>query len=102
MGLKSVYAVLSILGLIVPYYFFIGFLMENGLNLSLIAEQLFANWINACFTVDVIIAAIVILFFIDTDGARREVPFRWIPALGTLAAGPSFGLPCYLYLREEK
>ena len=101
MSLKSAYAVLSILGLIVPYYFFIGFLMENGPNLALLTEQIFATWINACFTVDVIIAAIVILFFIETDGAKHDVPYRWIPALGTLVVGPSFGLPCYLYLREE-
>ncbi|MDT8358200.1 MAG: DUF2834 domain-containing protein [Methanomicrobiaceae archaeon] len=100
MSLKSAYAVLSILGLVLPYYFFIGFLMENGPNLALLAEQVFATWITTCFTVNVIVAVIVILFFIDTDGAKHDVPYRWVPALGTIAAGPAFGLPCYLYLRE--
>jgi hypothetical protein len=100
MHVKPVYALLAILGLVVPYYFFIRFLLENGFDIALFAGQLFATEISTFLVADVVISALAVLTFVLTDGPQKNVHPLWLPALGTLVVGPSFGLPCYLYLRE--
>lgn len=100
MHLKPTYALLAILGLVVPYYFFVRFLLENGFDIALLAEQLFASEMSTCFAADVIISALAVLVFVLTDGPQKNVHPLWLPAIGTLVVGPAFGLPCYLYLRE--
>ena len=41
--MKKLYLSLTIVGLVLPYYFFVLFLAANGLNLQLLFGQLFAN-----------------------------------------------------------
>lgn len=69
--MKRLYLVLAILGFVLPHYFFVGFLIENGLDLPLLFDQLFANQISTFFAVDLIITAIVFLLFSYRE-AQRE------------------------------
>ncbi len=62
--MKLLYLILAMAGFILPYYFFISFLAANGLNLSLLIEQLFATPISAFFAVDLLITAVVFWVFV--------------------------------------
>ena len=101
MNRKSVYLVLCILGAVLPYSQFVPWLMENGFNASLFVHQLFANRISGFFAWDVLISAVVVVGFVRSEGKRSDVPLVWLPILGVLTIGASFGLPLFLFLRER-
>jgi len=63
-------------------------------------RELFANRISAFFAMDVIVSAIVLLWFIQSEGRRLRVGLLWLPTVGTLVVGVSFGLPLFLFLRK--
>jgi Terpene cyclase DEP1 len=47
--IKSIYTLLAILGLVLPYSQFIPFILEHGFDIKLFFEQLFANKISGFF-----------------------------------------------------
>lgn len=98
---SQLYLFLSILGAVLPYYFFVPFLLEYGLDLSEMKRQLFTNRISLFFGVDVILSAVVLLGFIWQESRRSVVRYAWLAVAGTLLIGVSFGLPLFLYLREQ-
>ncbi len=59
--------ILSCLSLILPYSYFILFIIKTGLNVALFLQGLFANYINLFFILDVVISAIVLIIFIFTE-----------------------------------
>ncbi len=97
---KIVYALLCVLGLVLPYYFFVPFVLSNGLNLPLFVSQLFANQISAFFAADVVVSSLVLWVFIYHETRRRRIPLWWLGIVANLAVGVSLGLPLFLWLRE--
>ncbi len=98
---RNLYAVFCLLGLVLPYAQFIPWIIEHhALNISMFMRDLFANRIAAFFALDVIVSAIVLLLFIQSEGRRLRMRFLWLPMLGTVFVGVSFGLPLFLYLRQ--
>ena len=89
-----------VLGLLFPYSQFVPWLLEHGLNAALFFPELFSNRISAFFAMDVIVSAIVLIWFIQSEGKRLRVRFLWLPTLGTLIVGVSFGFPLFLFLRQ--
>jgi len=100
--MKNLYAFLAIIGFLLPYYFLVSFLLENGPNLGLLIDQLFANNISTFFAVDLIITGIVLLVFIYQDAHKLEMGNWWAYGIATLLVGPSFAMPLFLYYRESK
>jgi hypothetical protein len=68
--------------------------------MTLFCRELFANRIGAFFAMDVIVSAIVLIWFIQSEGKRLRVRLLWMPTVGTLVAGVSFGFPLFLFLRQ--
>jgi len=97
---KAVYLLLCFLGAILPYWQFIPWVAEHGLNLALMVHQLFANRISAFFGMDAIVSAVVLIVFMRVESARDGIGKRWIPILAVLGVGVSLGLPLFLYMRE--
>jgi Terpene cyclase DEP1 len=102
MRLRHVYLLLCVVGAILPYYKLLPWILEHGLNLALLCQELFATRIGAFFGLDVIVSAIVLFVFIATESRRLAVPNRWLPILATLLVGVSLGLPLFLYLRQRQ
>lgn len=103
MKLKTVYLLLCVLGLVLPYWEFVPWLGANGLNMPLFFQQLFANRIGAFFGLDVLVSAIALLVFVRNESPRLQMPAgRWLPLIAVLTVGVSLGLPLFLYLRERK
>ena len=100
MKARHFYLVCCLLGLALPYSQFVPWLLEHGLNIALFIHELFANRVSAFFAMDVIVSAIVLLWFIQSEGKRLRVRLLWLPTIGTLLAGVSFGLPLFLFLRQ--
>jgi uncharacterized protein DUF2834 len=101
MKLRYLYLVFAVLGLILPYWQFIPWVAEHhGVNVPLFLRDLFANRISAFFAMDVVVSAVVLISFIQTEGKRLGLRLLWLPTLGTLLVGVSFGLPTFLYLRQ--
>jgi hypothetical protein len=100
MKTRHFYLVCCVLGLVVPYSQFVPWLLEHGLNLGLFFRELFANRISAFFATDVIVSAIVLIWFIQSEGKRLRVRLLWLPTVGTLVVGVSLGLPLFLLLRQ--
>jgi Terpene cyclase DEP1 len=97
MKLRYLYLVLAVLGLILPYSQFVPWIMEHhALNMSIFLRDLFANRISAFFAMDVIASAVVLIVFIGGEGKRLGMRLLWLPTIGTLLVGVSFGLPLFL------
>jgi len=95
---RHVYVVFCLLGLILPYSQFIPWIIEHhALNMSVFMHDLFANRIAAFFALDVILSAIVLFSFIQSEGRRLRRRFLWLPMLGTVFIGVSLGLPLFLF-----
>jgi len=96
---KHVYWLLAFAGVALPYSQLLPWIADNGLNVGLLVQQAIASRVAAFGWLDVIVSALVLLVLIFTEGRDRQVPWLWLPILGTLAVGVSSGLPLYLYLR---
>jgi uncharacterized protein DUF2834 len=99
---RTLYLVLCLAGIALPYSQLIPFLREHGLDLGLFFEQLFSNRIGGFFGWDVIVSSVVLWVFVLTEGRRAGVKHLWAPLAANLAVGVSLGLPLFLYLREKQ
>ena len=97
---RRVYLILCVLGFVIPYSQFVPWLLEHGFNLGLFVRELFANRISMFFAMDVIVSAIVLIWFIQSEGKRLRVRLLWLPTIGTLTVGVSLGFPLFLFLRQ--
>lgn len=101
MKLRHLYLAFAVLGLLLPYWQLVPWIMEHhGLDMELFLRDLSANRISVFFAMDVIVSAIVLISFIQTEGKRLQMRLLWLPTLGTLLVGISLGLPLFLYLRQ--
>jgi hypothetical protein len=101
MKLRHLYLGFCLLGLLLPYSQFIAWVMaHHALNMPLFIHDLFANRISAFFALDVIVSAIVLISFIQSEGKRLGMRLLWLPTLAVVLVGVSLGLPLFLYLRQ--
>lgn len=99
---KTIYLALCFVGLLLPYWQFVPWVLQHGMNLSLFLRELFANRIAAFFGMDVVASAVVLIVFMRIESARLTIRRRWLPALAVLLVGVSLALPTFLYMREVK
>jgi hypothetical protein len=97
---KMIYLALCFVGVLLPYWQFVPWVIEHGMNLSLFARELFANRIAAFFGMDVVASAVVLIVFIRIESMRLTIRPRWLPVLAVLMVGVSLALPMFLYMRE--
>lgn len=99
--MKHLYLILSIIWLIVPYYFLFSFIWNNWFDIIEVIKHSFQTNISSLWASDVIISAVVLIIFILKDG-KPLWNKKYFPIIGTLTVWVSFGLPLYLYLKECK
>jgi hypothetical protein len=97
---KRFYLALCVVGFLVPYWQFVPWVVEHGINLPLFVRDLFANRISSFFGLDVLLSAVVLCVFIVVEGSRLSMRRLWLPIIATCAVGVSLGLPLFLYLRQ--
>ncbi|MDR0621672.1 MAG: DUF2834 domain-containing protein [Deltaproteobacteria bacterium] len=94
------YLCLAFIGAVGPYSFLGQFLMTHGLNFTELKTQLWASPVSSFFGVNMIVASLVTLLFIFSEGRRLKLKGLWLPLVATVAVGVSCGLPFFLYLRR--
>lgn len=92
--MRSVYLVLAVAGILVPYAFFLSFAASDGLNMGAFVSALFANGAAGGFTADLLISSLVFWIWMFS---RSEGPRPWLFILLNLTIGLSCALPAYLY-----
>jgi hypothetical protein len=100
MKIRHIYLVLCVAGFVLPYWQFVPWVMEHGLNLRLFVADLFANRIGGFFGMDVIVSAVALGAFVRVEGRRLGMGLRWLPMAAVLTVGVSLGLPLFLYMRQ--
>jgi len=100
--MQSLYLIFAVLGTVLPLRFLIPFLINHGLNLQLLFQQLFQNNISAFFGVDVIVSSFVLWIFVFSEGRRRQMKQLWLYVICNLLVGVSLALPLFLFVRERK
>jgi hypothetical protein len=100
--MKTVYLVLAIIGLIVPYYFFLQLPAEDGFNLPALIQPFFANNFMRGAAMDLTISVLVFWLFLFVEASKLQMKNAWVYVLATLLVGLSFALPLFLYFRERK
>jgi hypothetical protein len=97
---KNIYLVLTLLGLLIPYYFLFKFVGSNGLDIALLFQQLFTNNISTFFAVDLVISILVFWIYMFIEANKLQMKNSWLYLLASLLVGLSFALPLFLYFRE--
>ena len=99
--MKNFYIVCCVAGIALPYWQFLPWLLDNGLSPLLLFSEAARTRMGAFAWLDVIVSAVVLLAFVETEGKRLGMRNRWAPWAGTLTVGVSLGLPLFLLLRER-
>ena len=100
MRLRHTYLALAVLGAVLPYGKLLPWVLEHGLDLALLCQELFSTRIGAFFGLDVIVSALVVFLFVVAEGRRLGLGRLWLPILATCLVGVSLGLPLFLYFRQ--
>ena len=101
MSAIAVYAVLTVLGVLVPLSQLVPWMLEHGLDVPLFVREVVSTPVGIFFALDVLVAALATTAFVVIDGRRKRVPIRWVPIAATWLIGVSAGLPLYLWIREH-
>ena len=99
MNRKTIFLVLTIIGFIAPYYFF---LQVREFDLNALFQQFIASKMLSGIAMDLLVSVIVFWFFLFTEAKKLNMRNAWVYPLATLLVGLSFALPLFLYFRERK
>lgn len=94
------YLGLSFLGAVLPYSLLGQFVLSEERSLAGLKELATVNPVASFLALAWLIANLVTLIFVLTEGRKIKMKGLWLPLLATLAAGVSCGLPLFLYLRD--
>lgn len=98
---RSLYLLLTVAGVVIPYLAFGPWVLQHGLNLRLMLAELLANRIGTFFGADIAVSALVVIVFAAAEHKRLGKAW-WMPVLAVLVFGVSAGLPLLLYFRETQ
>jgi hypothetical protein len=94
--MKKVYLVLCVLGIVLPYYHLIHFLIENNGSMDGFFGQLFATHPMAMISMDITVAASAFSFFLIHKWRTKKLKItKYFICL--FMVGFSLALPLYLY-----
>ena len=101
--IKTLYLVLTIVGAIIPYAFFIQHFNESGFGVGRFVFNLFAFPASGGFTVDLIISSLVFWIAIFNRYSKGVGPSAspWLFVALNLTIGLSCALPAYLCVNES-
>lgn len=99
---KNLFLVLTILGFVVPYYFFLRLPAEDGLDLPSLIQPFSANNFMKGAAADLTISVFAFWVLVFVEAGRLQMKRPWLYILATLLVGLSFALPLFLYFRERR
>lgn len=100
--MRYVYLFLTVIGAVVPMYYFISWFEEFGYDLGAMVEAWNVNDATTALTYDLTIAAAALLVWIIAETMQTKAWLNLIAIPATFCIGVSCGLPLYLYLRTRQ
>jgi hypothetical protein len=100
MRTRHLFLALCLVGLTLPNAAFWPWLGAHGFAPRQFISDLFANGVSSFFGLDVVVAALALIIFVELEGRRLGIRRRWLPIAATCLVGVSFGLPVFLYQRQ--
>lgn len=98
--MKKIYALLTLVGIALPFSQFITWLIKYGFNLVIFFQHIITNPLATFAWLDVIVTVVVIIFLIIQEGKKLKIKNLWIPIVASFIGGASVGLPLFLYMRQ--
>ncbi|MAP95589.1 MAG: hypothetical protein CMK07_11620 [Ponticaulis sp.] len=98
--MKRFYLLMTVIGGLVPWVFFIIWFAQNGVSPSKFIGAIFVNPAAAAFTIDLVIASLVFLVWSFLQSQEKSIPGWPFVLIANLTAGLSMALPLFLYFRE--
>ncbi len=98
-GSRTFYLIMMIVGTVTPWYFFSGFIAENGAGLGGFIGAMYANSAAGGAVSDLFLSAAVFWVWSYADAKKQNVRNWWLVIPATLAVGLSLALPYYLWMR---
>ena len=81
--MRKIYALLTLVGIILPFSQFLLWLTEYGFNVSLFIDQILANSLATFAWLDVIVTVIVIVVMVMNEGKNDKIKRLWIPIIAS-------------------
>ncbi|MEM8870904.1 MAG: DUF2834 domain-containing protein [Pseudomonadota bacterium] len=100
--LRIVYLLLTVVGSVLPMWYFVGWFNENSWSLGAMVEAWHANLATSGLVYDLTIAAVALTVFIIAEATVRRDWLSLIAIPATFCIGVSCGLPLYLLLRSRE
>ena len=99
MNERTLYLLAAIVGAVVPWVFFGGFIADEGLDLGAFICALFVNGAAGGFSADVLISGTAFLVWSWFDSRRIDLRAWWLYLPALFGIGLSFALPLHLWRR---
>ena len=100
--LRITYLVLTIIGSILPMYYFVGWFNENTWSLAAMGDAWHVNKATSGLVYDLTIAAVALTVFVIAEATVSRDWLSLIAIPATFCIGVSCGLPLYLLLRSRQ
>ena len=98
--MRKLYLLLALAGLILPFYVFVPYVQQHGLDLARIVNEALATEMARFIAADLFIALLAFWLFVYRESRRHGYRRWWLFILATGAIGFSFAVPLFLYVRE--
>lgn len=98
--IRYIYIFFIFLGLLLPYIQMYDYTIEYGFNYSPLFTDIFKQSSTAFFAYDLLVTALVCIFFMISEAKKIKMKNVWIPVISSIFIGLAFALPLFLYLRE--
>jgi len=100
-SIRNFYILMAVLGVVVPWYFFAGFILQNGMNIGAFLKALFVNGAAGGFSADIFLTATVFWVWSFLDAKKEHIKGWSLVVPATFFVGLSLALPLYLILRSN-
>ena len=101
-NLKVFFAVLSIIGIIVTWYFNIQYIQESGgFSLLSFIESVYANSASSSISNDLLVVGTVFLFWSYAEAKRLGMRHWWVYLVLTFLIAIAFTFPLFMLMRER-
>ena len=98
--MKTIYALLTLIGVALPFSQFARWLIEHGFNFTLFFRQIIESPLAAFAWLDVVVTVIVIVLMVVNEGKKLKIKRLWIPIVASFLGGAAVGLPLFLYMKQ--
>ncbi len=100
--MRIFYLIFAIAGAVLPYIFFIQYVMANGLNIPGFIASLFANPVVTGFTIDILLASLLFWIVIIIEYRKGNGPNPFVFIVLNCLIGLACALGAYLYAKGDK